>query len=702
MRTWQRSFALLVLVALVQGTNIEAARAQSGVIYIYDDLGRLTGVIDPSGNAAGYSYDAVGNLLAINRYSAAQISVLNFSPANGPVGTTVTISGTGFSPSTSLDSVSFNGTSATISSATANAIIVTVPSGATSGTIQVTSPAGSFTTAKNFTITTASGPTITSFSPTSAIAGTAITITGTNFDTTAANDRLVFNQAQQFAGSATATNIGTTVPSAMASGHISVVTSLGTAVSAQDLYIPFGTHAVGDIAYTSRTTLGSTVSVSLSVASKIGLVLFDASAGQKLFLGLSGSTFSNCNLYIIAPNGSQLKTGGCSASSATYVDDTVLPITGTYTVGIDPGSSTGSISITLYNPTDLTGAITANGSAVSETTTVPGQDVRLTFSGTAGQQVRVWNSSSSTYLGEFNLVGPTGTILTDFTIYNSSTNFSAVQSLPTTGLYTIWLQHETTYVGTNTVQLYSFAGPPSRSTGSSLNTSSPLATDLVGLFIMNEGNGTTDANLVDSGTASFSGTSLPTWNTTDPSILFNGGSSLNSYLNAGTDLIFDDLTPNQMTVVAKVYINSLTQGGFCEKNDGDANSGFAFGMTSSGAIELTVVRSVVDMQVQSYGSVVPTGAWVQVAFTWDGTVGTAAAAHLFIDGQEQSKYTSITGGGTIGYANATNKPFLIGNASIPWFIAGSTNGKIAYLAVYKGRILTSTEMQSLDSQLPIH
>jgi len=41
--------------------------AQSGasVQYVYDALGRLTKVVDPSGNVATYNYDAVGNLLSI-------------------------------------------------------------------------------------------------------------------------------------------------------------------------------------------------------------------------------------------------------------------------------------------------------------------------------------------------------------------------------------------------------------------------------------------------------------------------------------------------------------------------------------------------------------------------------------------------------------------------------------------------------------
>ena len=105
------------------------------------------------------------------------------------------------------------------------------------------------------------------------------------------------------------------------------------------------------------------------------------------------------------------------------------------------------------------------------------------------------------------------------------------------------------------------------------------------------------------------------------------------------------------------------------------------------------------MRVYTASGSVPTGRWMQVAVTWDGTVGGAASAHLFIDGVEQAKTTSSDGSGTAGYANATNQPFRIGNASFD--VPGSFNGKMAYLAVYKGRILTPAEMSQLDAHPPI-
>ena len=187
--------------------------------------------------------------------------------------------------------------------------------------------------------------------------------------------------------------------------------------------------------------------------------------------------------------------------------------------------------------------------------------------------------------------------------------------------------------------------------------------------------------------------------------MFNGGASQNSNLNAGTDLIFDQLTPGKMTVVAKLYVTDPSPaGGIAEKNDGDNwgwYSGFSFGWNSSGALNAIVERRAGDMSVSTGNGTIPYAKWVQVAFTWDGTVGNASAAHLFLNGVEQSKASSTDGSGTIGYAGATNQPLLIGNANLG-AIWASLSGKMAYFAIYKGRILTTTEMNQLDAQLPIH
>jgi YD repeat-containing protein len=141
-----------VALSLLGAIALAAVLSAQTVRYIYDELGRLVGVIDASGDAAVYHYDAVGNLLSITRSTSTQVSVIEFTPNAGPIGQSVTIYGTGFSASAGQNTVSFNGTTASISSASTTTLIVTVPSGATTGTIAVTSPNGSANSATSRTM----------------------------------------------------------------------------------------------------------------------------------------------------------------------------------------------------------------------------------------------------------------------------------------------------------------------------------------------------------------------------------------------------------------------------------------------------------------------------------------------------------------------------------------------------------------------
>jgi len=127
---------------------------------------------------------------AVAAVPAAQApTVTIFTPTSGPVGTSVTLTGTNFTGATA---VAFNGTAAmafTVGSATQ--ITVTVPAGATTGTIAVTTPAGTGASAANFTVGVppAQAPTVTSFTPTSGPVGTSVTVTGTNFTGTTLGSR---------------------------------------------------------------------------------------------------------------------------------------------------------------------------------------------------------------------------------------------------------------------------------------------------------------------------------------------------------------------------------------------------------------------------------------------------------------------------------------------------------------------------------
>jgi YD repeat-containing protein len=127
-----------------------------GVEYGYDELGRLVFVSDQTGSAATYTYDAVGNLVAISRVDSATLTdpvvITAVLSARGAVGTSVSVFGKGFSDVPSQNAVSFNGGPATVTFATPTRLIVSVPSSAATGTVTVTVPMGSANSPNPFTV----------------------------------------------------------------------------------------------------------------------------------------------------------------------------------------------------------------------------------------------------------------------------------------------------------------------------------------------------------------------------------------------------------------------------------------------------------------------------------------------------------------------------------------------------------------------
>jgi YD repeat-containing protein len=447
-----------VAACLLIFASLAAALQTNGPVqYVYDELGRLLAAIDANGNAAVYSYDAVGNILLISRVGSTQTSIISFTPDQGPQGASVSIYGTGFSSTSSQDTVQFNGVAATVTSATGNQIVVTVPAGATSGPITITTPAGSATSAATFTVLSGGPPTITSFGPSGiGVAGTAVTITGTNFSSSPANNHLLFNAAPAKSTSASATSIGTAVPISGTSGHLTVATPLGSAVSAGDFFVPFGTHTAADVAYTGRTTVGGSATVALNVAPKIGLLLFDGTAGQRVNLQWT-STISSCTLYLFTPSGAQLASTSCGAGYLSGAIQNTLPATGSYTIGVDAPYYTGNVSIQITDISDVVGNISIDGPAVTTTTTKAYQDARLSFNG-GFQKVFLQVTQVTNPSATVALQSATGETIASIPIGNSpagSTFNMDTQTLLGTGAYTLRVQHSGTNVGSETLQLTS-------------------------------------------------------------------------------------------------------------------------------------------------------------------------------------------------------------------------------------------------------
>jgi hypothetical protein len=346
--------------------------------------------------------------------------------------------------------VTFHGTTATVTSSTTTEIVTTVPSGATTGTIAVTTPSGSATSAESFTVTASQAPTITSVSPTIGVEGTSVTISGTNFLTTPTQDRVTFNVGQAQVASATSTSIGTSVSPTATSGQVTVATPYGQAVSSADFFVPPGTYTASDVLVTDRMTVGTSKSVTIGTAAKIGLVLFDGTAGQKVSLKISTGVVGVVQIY----DHHRHAIGQASSGAVEgFIEPVTLSATATYMIAVDPNSSnTGSVTLTLYNVVDVTGTITAGGSSVAVTTTTPGQMGRLTFTGTLGDRVSLKASTGPS--GALTILKPNGTALAAGSISGAIATFIDTQTLPATGTYTVLVDYSTTQVGTVTLTLY--------------------------------------------------------------------------------------------------------------------------------------------------------------------------------------------------------------------------------------------------------
>ena len=166
------------------------------------------------------------------------------SPATGPAGTTVTVTGTNFSTNPTADTVRFNGIAAIVSTATVTSLQVIAPANGSTGAVSVSTTDGRVN-GPVFTYTAAAAPpSITSISPVSGSANTIVTITGANFKTTPAANTVKFNGIAATVTSATATQLVVAAPATGTTGDITVTTGDGTSNGILFTYVALPTPNV--------------------------------------------------------------------------------------------------------------------------------------------------------------------------------------------------------------------------------------------------------------------------------------------------------------------------------------------------------------------------------------------------------------------------------------------------------------------------
>jgi IPT/TIG domain len=288
----------LLAGAKVLGIHPTSSMNETGQLTIYTSLD-----VSPEPNPARNRVSIVTPLFPA-------ISAL--SPLNGPIGTTVNISGARLATATA---VAFNGIAAAFTVNSDTELTATVPAGATSGPVTVTTPAGSADSA-SFTVTTQPAPTVAEFTPMSGAAGTRVTISGTGF---LGATEVRFNGVAASFSVQNDTTIRARVPTGAVTGPVAVTTPGGTANSANAFIVP-APPMISNFSPASGP-VGTTVNISGSGLATTNRVLF---AGRRAtFTVLDDNTLS-----AVVPNRARSGSitvqaaGGSVTSSSSF---TVTP-----------------------------------------------------------------------------------------------------------------------------------------------------------------------------------------------------------------------------------------------------------------------------------------------------------------------------------------------------------------------------------------
>lgn len=354
---------------------------------LYDADSRLIGVLNASGNTTRYVYDDIGNLVRTDSLPSSQLVILGFSPEHGAPGVPITVWGQGFSTTAASDALSFNGTAAVVTSATAHQLQATVPSGATTGPISVTVGGTTATSLNNFTVDdTGVAPTLTSVSPTIGAAGTVVTLTGTHLDPTPGATTVTLNSVPLVPTTLSDTSITFTTPAYLGSGRFVVTTPYGQASAGTDYTtIAPDFSSSSYVISTGRLVVGGpTVSVKATSSSGVTELLYDATAGSWLTLQASGlPTTNSAQVEIYDPRGLLIGPQNYLQSNTPSVPLLQMPETGTYTLVIWPEQKA-TFNVWLTSDPQL-GA----NAPYAFATTVKGQSKRLMFNAPAGQSFGV-------------------------------------------------------------------------------------------------------------------------------------------------------------------------------------------------------------------------------------------------------------------------------------------------------------------------
>ena len=394
---------------LFNGIEAAISSASTSQLTVTVPAGATTGKLQVlvAGRTANSTKD-----FTVTTASADGPTITGFTPASGPVGTQVTISGTRFASTTGGNTVELSGLAAVVSAASATALTATVPSGAATGPITVTVGGHTAASATDFVVTDgAGGPTIATLAPASGPVGTTLVISGSGFSSAAI---VMLNGAAATVTAASATSLTVTVPSGATTGRVTVTVGGKTATSATD----FTVSESGAPTIVSFTPTSGPVGTLVTIT---GTNFSSTAANDTVKVNGTTATVtsaSSTSLTITVPSG----------ASTGRITVTVAGKTAASSSDFTVGAASASPSIASFTPTS--GAVGSSVTLYGANFATQASGDAVPFNGTPASVSAATSTSltvtvpagATTGRLTVTVEGKTATSATDFTVTSSSTS----------------------------------------------------------------------------------------------------------------------------------------------------------------------------------------------------------------------------------------------------------------------------------------
>jgi hypothetical protein len=331
--------ATMVAVVGATGGFSAAASTIAGATHSVAQITHISSTPSALVKSAAAPRSTSGPTSADSQYAEAP-TISSFSPESGPVGTTVTVSGTHFSGASNVSSVSLGDSPASATIVSDTTLTFAVPAGASTGTISVSNAAGSDTSTDSFTVfQTPAFDEDTPFSPSDGGVGQEVTLSGTHF--TGVNSVTIGGKAAPI-NSISDTEIDTAVPAGAkaGTGSITIKGPAGSA-SASGFTVDSGSPAVTSFSPTSGAP-GASIKITGT-----NLLNSDLSNPDVMFTGAAdAATFTD---------------GKTQSKTALFVDVPADAESGTITVMNTVGSGTSKTSFIVLGTPNISSVSPAFG-----------------------------------------------------------------------------------------------------------------------------------------------------------------------------------------------------------------------------------------------------------------------------------------------------------------------------------------------------